>query len=149
MSIEKSAGAVIFRKEDKKMFYLLLHYPALSHRAKKSYWDFPKGHIEKNESLKDTVIREVEEETGLKDIKFINGFKETIRYFFRFQGNNILKFVTFYLAETETKEIRISSEHTGYQWLPYNKAIDQLTFEKAKEILKRANDFLERKIYAF
>ena len=49
----------------------------------KGHWDFPKGHIEKGEKIKDTIRREVEEETGLKDIKFIEGFKEWIKYFFK------------------------------------------------------------------
>ena len=142
MPVEKSAGAVIFRREKGEIFYLLLHYPAFSHRAEESYWDFPKGHIEKGENLEETVRREVKEETGLEGIRFIKGFKETIRYFFRFEGKNILKFVTFFLAETETKEIKISFEHSGYQWLAYEKALEQLKFKNAKEILKKADKFL-------
>jgi len=142
MPIEKSAGAIIFRYENNKIYYLLLHYPGLTHRAEKDYWDLPKGHIEKGETIAETIRREVEEETGLTDIQFVEGFKETIKYFFRFGGKNILKFVTFYLAETKTKEIKISSEHLGYQWLPYEEAMKQLTFKNAKEILKKANIYL-------
>ena len=142
MPIEKSAGAIIFRYENNKIYYLLLHYPGLTHRAEKDYWDLPKGHIEKGETIAETIRREVEEETGLTDIQFVEGFKETIKYFFRFGGKNILKFVTFYLAETKTKEIKISSEHLGYQWLPYEEAMKQLTFKNAQEILKKANIYL-------
>lgn len=141
MPIEKSAGVVIFRREDDKIFYLLLHYPS-SAKSKKDYWDFPKGHIEKGEKEIETVKREVGEETGLKDLKFIEGFKEWIKYFFKFKGKNVLKFVTFYLAETKTKEIEISFEHIGYKWLQYEEALEQLTFDNAKEILKKANDYL-------
>jgi len=143
MPVEKSAGAVIFRKESDKPFFLLLHYPS-SAKAPKDYWDFPKGHIEKGENEIETARREVEEETGLKDIEFIEGFKETIKYFFKFEGKNILKFVTFYLAETKTKNVRVSFEHLGYEWLPYEKALKKLTYKNAKEILKKANDYLSR-----
>jgi bis(5'-nucleosidyl)-tetraphosphatase len=146
MPVEKSAGAVIFRKENHKIYYLLLNYPAISHRAEKDYWDFPKGHIEKGENLEDTVKREVFEETGLKDLKILPGFKETIKYFFRFQGKNVLKFVTFLLAETTEKEVQISSEHRGYEWLTFEKALKRLTFENAKEILKKAHQFVEKEI---
>jgi len=142
MPIEKSAGAVVFRKENNKIYYLLLHYPGTSHRAEKDYWDFPKGHIEKGEKIEDTVKREVFEETGLKDIKILPGFKETIKYFFRFEGKNILKFVTFFVAETKEKDVKISFEHIGYDWLPFEEGIERLTFNNAKEILKKANDFL-------
>jgi len=158
MPIEKSAGAVIFRKEpfdtglrlssaecpqgkEGKIYYLLLNYPSGAKSAK-DYWDFPKGHLEKGEKEMDTAKREVEEETGLKDIKFVEGFKGWIKYFFKFEGKNIFKIVTFFLAETETQEVKISFEHKGFEWLEYEKATDRLSFKNAKEILKKANDFL-------
>jgi len=165
MPVEKSAGAIIFtqhhssekpliqeqgtkngagfRKDDSKIYYLLLHYPSNT-KSPKEYWDLPKGHIEKGEKLEDTVKREVEEETGLKDIEFIEGFKETIKYFFKWENKNILKFVTFYLAETKTRDVKISEEHIDYEWLPYEKALGKLTFKNAKEILKKANNFLSK-----
>jgi len=141
MPLEKSAGAIIFRRENKKIKYLLLHYPS-STKAAGEYWDLPKGHIKKGEKEIETVRREVEEETGLKDIEFLEGFKEWIKYFFKFKEKNILKFVTFYLAETKEEDIKISFEHLGFEWLSYEKAIKKLTFKNAKEMLKKANDFL-------
>ncbi len=144
MPVEKSAGAIIFRRENNTIKYLLLHYPSSS-KSKKEYWDLPKGHIEKGEGLEDTVRREVEEETGLKDIRIVDGFKETIKYFFRAEGKNIFKIVVFYLAETKNEEIKISYEHIGYKWLPYEGAFIQLTHKNAKEILKKANDFISEK----
>jgi len=145
MPVERSAGAVIFKRKNEKIFYLLLHYPGASHRSKKDYWDFPKGHIEKGEKEIETVKREVFEETGLKNIKILDGFKETIKYFFKWEGKTILKFVTFYLAETKEKEVKISFEHTGYEWLPFEKAVERLSFKNAKEILKKAHQFLKQK----
>ncbi|KPJ73232.1 hypothetical protein AMJ48_02085 [Parcubacteria bacterium DG_74_1] len=142
MPVEKSAGAIIFRKESEKPLFLLLHYPSGS-RARKEYWDLAKGHIEKGEKSEDTVRREVEEETGLQDIKFLKEFQETIKYFFKWGDENILKFVTFYLVETKTKEIKISGEHIGYKWLPYSEALRQLTFKNAKKVLKKANEYLK------
>jgi len=145
MPIEKSVGAVIFRKEGNKTCYLLLHYPSTKRGAKKDYWDLPKGHPEKGESEIETVKREVEEETGPKDIEIFTEFKETIKYFFKWQGKNIMKFVTFYLIETKEKEVKISGEHIGFKWLPYEETLEQLTFKNAKEILKKANNFLLKK----
>lgn len=145
MPVEKSAGAIILREEGDKTLFLLLHYPATSHRAGKEYWDLPKGHIEKGEKIEDTVKREVKEETGLNDIKIVRGFKETIKYFFRWEGKNILKFVTFFLTETKTKEVKISDEHVGFIWLSYEEALEKLTFKNAKDVLKKANDYLFEK----
>jgi len=163
MSVEKSAGAVIFtqhhfsrkpsgrenhiksgagfRREKGKIYYLILNYSAIG-KIEKTYWGLPKGRIEKGEKTEETAKREIEEETGIKDIKFIEGFKETERYFFKFKEENIIKFVTFYLVETKTKNVKLSEEHVGYQWLPYQEAFKRITFKNAKEILKKANQFL-------
>lgn len=135
MPLHKSAGAVIFRREGNEIHYLLLHYEL-------GHWDFPKGTIEKGETLEETALREIKEETGLQDIKFIEGFKEWIKYFFKQKGKNVSKIVTYFLAETDRKEVKISFEHTGYSWLPFEEAVEQLTFKNSKEILKKANEFL-------
>ncbi len=144
MPIEKSAGAIIFRKEEGNIYYLLLHYPSGS-RAAKAYWDFPKGHMEKGEEEIETASREVEEEAGLKKLEFISGFKEQIEYFFKSKGETVFKTVVFFLAETKTKEIKISFEHIGYQWLSYQEAQEQLIFDNAKTILKKANDLISER----
>jgi len=143
MPSEKSAGAIVFRKENNQDYYLLLHYPS-SARAGKNYWDFPKGHMEKGEEELDTMKREVEEETGITGLKLVEGFREVIDYFFRFKEETIFKTVVFYLAETGTKEVKISDEHLGFEWLPYKEAFAKLKFKNAKNLLKKAGDYLKK-----
>ena len=142
MKKERSAGAIIFRLENGVPLYLLLHYP--SARPKKEYWDLPKGHMEKGEQEKDTVIREVQEETGLKDIELFDGFREEIRYWFQSKGQKTSKTVAFYLGQTKQKNVTISSEHLGFLWLLYEEAREKLTYENAKQVLKEAHDFLRK-----
>lgn len=137
MPLEVSAGAVVFREADDKIEYLLLHYES-------GHWDFPKGNVEKGEAERETVAREVEEETGLLAIEFVEGFKEEIRYFYKREGKTIAKRVVFYLSEAKEGEVKLSYEHIGYDWLPYNEALDKLTYKNAKDVLRKANDFLSR-----
>ena len=65
---EKSCGAVIFIKKEEQPKYLLLNYAA-------GHWDFVKGNVEVNETEKDTVLRELKEETAIVDAHFLDGFK--------------------------------------------------------------------------
>jgi bis(5'-nucleosidyl)-tetraphosphatase len=135
MKQEKSAGAVVFRKS-KEILYLLLQYEA-------KHWDFPKGNVESGEKEPQTVKREIKEETAIKDVQIINGFKENIRYFYKLKNELVSKTVVFYLAKTETEDVKLSFEHIGFEWLPYEKAMEKLTFKNAREILKKADDFLK------
>lgn len=116
--------------------YLLLRYGA-------GHWDFVKGNVELNESEKDTVIRELQEETGIVDAQFIDGFREKIEYFYRRQGTTVHKEVIFFLIETQTDQVRLSFEHVGYSWLKYNDALNKLTFRNAKDVLQKAHKLLK------
>lgn len=138
MKIERSAGAIIFRKEKGKKFYLILEYGA-------GHFDFPKGHIERREKTIETIKREAFEETGIKNLNFIDGYKETIKYFYKKGSERVLKFVVFLLAETKTKNIRLSFEHKNYFWLSYGRAYKKLTFKSAKNLLEKAEKFLLEK----
>lgn len=132
---EKSAGAVIFRKSGGKRLYLLLHYAA-------GHWDFVKGHIEKNESEKETAVREAKEEAGIADLAFISGFFEKVSYFYTREGRTIRKEAVFFLAETKTEPIVLSFEHTGFKWLAYEEAQKTITYENARNVLSKADAFL-------
>ncbi len=140
MRLEKSAGAVIFRREGEKIKYLILHYES-------GHWDFPRGHIEDGEKERETARREIEEETGIKKLDFISGFRVSIKWFFKKQIGkrfyNIHKTAILFLAETKTRRIKISAEHLGYKWLVFEKAAKQLTFDNAKKILEKAHNFYQ------
>jgi 8-oxo-dGTP pyrophosphatase MutT (NUDIX family) len=146
MPREKSAGAIIFFMEDSAPHYLLLHYPGINRKG--GHWEFAKGHIEEGEDYEKTVKREVAEETGLEDIKIIPGFKEHIKYFFRETRQKqknpawIFKLVTFFIAEAKTKDIKLSQEHIGYVWLPYEEALKKITYKNSKILFKKAHEFL-------
>jgi 8-oxo-dGTP pyrophosphatase MutT (NUDIX family) len=109
------------------------------------HWDFVKGNVEPNETEKQTVTREMQEETGITQAEFIDGFRESISYFYRRQGLTINKEVVFYLIESQTDEVTISFEHIGFIWLDYPHAMEKLTFKNAKETLQKAHDFLSKK----
>ncbi|MHA2393436.1 MAG: bis(5'-nucleosyl)-tetraphosphatase [Promethearchaeota archaeon] len=127
---EFSVAAIVYHKNE----YLLLKY-GLGH------WEFVKGHKEENESDEQTILRELEEETGINDALFIEGFKENYDYYFSFKGQRIHKSVNCYLIKSNSKEVKISYEHEEYAWLPLHKALKRVTYDNAKRLLEKANSF--------
>ncbi|MCX8197320.1 MAG: NUDIX domain-containing protein [Candidatus Micrarchaeota archaeon] len=136
--MEKSCGAVVFFEEEGRRLYLVLHY-------EEGHWDLPKGHTEEGESELETAKREIEEETGLQNLEFYEGFRKTISYFYVRKGEKIPKEVVFFLAKASQKEITLSDEHKGYAWLPFNLAKRKLTYENTRQLLEAAEAFLKAK----
>jgi 8-oxo-dGTP pyrophosphatase MutT (NUDIX family) len=134
---ERSAGMVIFRKDEDNLHYLLLRYGW-------GHWGFPKGIIEEGETEKEAAIRETKEETGLSVFELIQDFKERIEYYFRKSGRTVHKEVVYFLAETPQTAITLSLEHSGHQWLSLNQAMTRLSFENDRRVLKKANRMLNQ-----
>ena len=134
MREQKSVGIVLFRNASNKNEFLLLNYP-------QGHWDFVKGKMERDETPHETARREAGEETGITDINFIDGFEESVKYEFRFNSDLIQKKVVFFLAKTNTSKISLSHEHRDFVWLEYEDAMKKVTFDNAKKILAKANNF--------
>ena len=105
-------------------------------------WDFPKGGVEKGESELQTVKREVEEETGLNDIEVIHGFRKVIEYFYRRERKNVHKQVVYLLARTRHERVKISFEHQGFGWFPFQEAIKRASYDNSKATLTEAEEFI-------
>ena len=75
MEREKCFGMVIVRREGKGLRYLLLHKGG-------GYWGFPKGRPQPGEDQLTTAKRELAEETGITDVKMIDGFCHGYNYDF-------------------------------------------------------------------
>jgi len=79
-----------------------------------------------------------------RDIKRIKRIRLTkvIEYFYYRNGQKVYKTVVFYLAKTNTKEVRLSYEHKGYAWLSYEEAIKRVTYKSSKKVLEKAHRYL-------
>lgn len=143
MKFEKSAGAVVFREKGRRE-YLLLAHKSISKEGK-VIWDFPKGLIAEGETERKTAEREVSEETGLSEFSLIEGFRETIKIFYKYQGDFINKTVIYFLASTTSDDAHISAEHTDLAWQGAEEAKKRLTFKNSRDLLQKAEDFLNGK----
>jgi bis(5'-nucleosidyl)-tetraphosphatase len=134
MLTEHSAGAIIFHREAGGPVFLILHY-------EEGHWGASKGHVEKGESLEQTALREIREETGLTALKMMPGFKTENHYFYQKDGQLSSKTVTFFLAESASRDVTLSFEHIGYAWLPFAEALAKVTFKSEKATWQEAYNF--------
>lgn len=132
-----SAGVVVVRREGDAWRCLLL-------RAFQ-YWDSPKGQVEAGEEPLQAAIREVLEETGIRDLHFLVGhdYVETGPYA---RG----KVARYYLAETRTRHVVLGvspelgrPEHQEYRWVSFRRA-RQLASPRVRRVLEWAEERLRR-----
>lgn len=138
MKQEFSAGLVVFTIVNQIRKYLLLYYQA-------GHWDFPKGHIENNESKVNAAQRELMEETGLT-VQIIPSFESSFSYYFHDPTTNELcyKTVYFFIGKAITTTVTLSLEHVDFVWLPYKEALEKLTFKNAKALLEKVENVLKK-----
>jgi 8-oxo-dGTP pyrophosphatase MutT (NUDIX family) len=135
---ERSAGVLLYRvdRSSAQPHFLLLDYG--------KYWDYAKGHVEKGEDDLAAATRELGEETGITDAQFDADFRHEMTYFFRDRKKGLIKkTVIFFLARTKATEAKISHEHVGAEFLPYQEALERVTYKNAKEALRAAKAFLD------
>ena len=129
---EKSAGAVIYRKERSGVLYLLI-----KPNAEQPY-GFPKGKTEEGEDDIMTAKREVFEETGLTVGTFHDDFSHEIHYVYGLTcGSTVKKSVVYFLAEVKDNKIKLSDEHICYIWVNYAKAKELLKYANLRRILEK------------
>ena len=115
---------------------LLLQYP-------QGHWGFPKGHFEDDDgAYQKTALRELEEETGISEVRMVEDWRIRTEYTFTRKGRPVLKEVFWFIGETDQYEINLSHEHRNYMWLDWDAAETQLTFEPSKEVLRAARNQL-------
>ena len=132
-SMETSCGVVLVNYGT----VLLLQYP-------QGHWDLPKGHVESDDSdRQSTMLRELEEETGIADVALLDGFEERTEYSFRHKGKRKEKQVYWYIAETDVIEVQLSHEHRGYLWLDWDQALETITHDETRTVVRAAQRFVE------
>ncbi len=131
---EKSCGAVLYTQSGGIRKFILITNIS-------GHIGFPKGHIERGENEKMTALREIYEETGVKT-QLIDGFRESYSYLI---NGYIHKRAVYYLAHFEEKDVKMDiREISEYRVLPFDEAFNTLGFKHDRDILTKANEFVDR-----
>jgi 8-oxo-dGTP pyrophosphatase MutT (NUDIX family) len=134
-----SAGGVVLWKHDNDIFVCIVK------RRNKGVWILPRGRIEKNEHMEETVIREIKEETGIEAtiIKKIG----IISYSFYSSKDKVTynKVVHFYLLRLDKQENFVPNQEIEEKlWVPLNKAKEILSYEAEKNIIDKVIEFIHK-----
>ena len=115
--MRQSIEAWIYHPEDGEILLLKVE------DEKVSFWQPITGGIESGESPEEACLREIKEETGLilacSNLTGLGNFTVKI-------DENLTIHKTLFLVLTEQKEIQISDEHVGAQWVALDKVSSQL-----------------------
>jgi len=130
--VVESAGGVVIRVLEGVPHVLVIRDP-----YKK--WGLPKGHTEVGETLPETALREVTEETGLSELE-LGPELVTIDWTFRANGERIHKFATFFLMFSEHGDpVPERSEGiTETKWVRLDSAHRRISYRNASEVVKVA-----------
>jgi bis(5'-nucleosidyl)-tetraphosphatase len=134
-----SSGGVVYRWENSVPLFLLLG------SNKRGVRCLPKGLIEENEDEVTTAMREVREETGVSRVK-LRGKVGQIKYQFGYRLKTFDKTVHFFLFETDQADAKVGTEHDFMEWMPYEQAIQSLSYPNEKEMLTKAWGMIQAKL---
>lgn len=125
---ELAAGAVVVRRGR----LLVLH------EQEEDRWCLPKGHVEANESLEETALREVREETGLADVRLEGEVGEvSYRFFSPTRGVNVHKTSVYFHASSAEGEVHPEPIFDRFEWCPFEQALTLLRYDTDRAIVQR------------
>lgn len=128
---EPTSGGIIFRlSKDKKDIEILLIQDS------KERWTIPKGHIEPGETAKITAKREIEEETGLKNVQVLTWLGK-IHFKYRRLDKLVLMTTQVYLVEAlDAHETPMKEKWMkGIKWFSFNDALQAIEYEDIEKLM--------------
>jgi bis(5'-nucleosidyl)-tetraphosphatase len=128
----RASGVVVYYLVQDEPHFLLIR----SRRDRS--WGFPKGHLIEGEDLLSGAMRELWEETGIRQVTLVPGFTEHITYRVNRAGRFRQKTVTYFLGRVETPAVQLSEEHSEHRWAVVEDARKTLTFENLRTLVTRA-----------
>lgn len=128
---EPTAGGIVFRPTaDNKDIEILLIQDS------KNRWTIPKGHIEPGETAKQTALREIGEESGLKEVEAISWLGK-IHFKYRRAEKLVLMTTQVYLVQSLDKNERPTKEKwmNGIRWFTFSEALDAIEYADIEKLI--------------
>lgn len=106
------------------------------------YWDIPGGRIQKGSTVEETLVREVEEEIGVKEVSNIKPFSMVLSKIRIPQGDDSVGLIlgTYTCEIHENSEIKLSEEHVEANWFTPLEASKLLEVKYPIEFTEKIKD---------
>ncbi len=129
----------IIRNSKGEVLLLKVNAQKFNQENKLEYWDIPGGRIQVSDTVENTLKREIEEETGVKNISNIIPFSMVISNIrIPMENKSFGLILSAYLCNIDEKEeIKISDEHTEYAWFEPTKASELLKIKYPEEFVRK------------
>lgn len=134
---EPTAGGIVYRyKKNPDNQSLDDNLEILLIQDAKNRWTIPKGHIEEGETAKQTAEREIQEETGLREMK-VYDFLGKIHFQYRRQQSLVLMTTDIFLVEGlgDTNALKPEEWMNDIRWFPFNDAIEKIEYEDISKLM--------------
>ncbi len=137
-----SYGIIPIRKKGETWEVFVIHQ--FSKIGNNSYWIFPKGHPEQNETREESALRELKEETGMQVANLVKDKIFTLSYNFYFDGVKIEKTVQYFVGVITDTEYKLDEEEVKEGgWYSLDEATDRLDYQDTKQMFVEARKFIE------
>jgi len=138
---ETSAGGLVIQVNAGNAEVALI---ARHNRAGRLEWCLPKGHPEDGETLQQTAVREVAEETGIqgRPLRSLG----SVDYWFSAEGRRVHKVVHHFLLEAVGGTISVEGdpdrEAVDAAWVPLDELEERLTFANERRLARDVSQLL-------
>jgi bis(5'-nucleosidyl)-tetraphosphatase len=138
LPIEQCYGVIVVLRKEQDRFLIL------EREETKGDWTFAKGHAEEGETPKETAVRELEEETGIKEIKILDLPLIHEEYEIIRQSEKRSKINDYFIGFVKDEDVKIEKkEIQSYKWATLDEALSVFQHERRKQVIMEAQKYLQ------
>ncbi len=142
--IEQCYGVITVYRAEKEDLFLLVQHEDIGGASIGGTWSFPKGHHEGNETPKETALRELWEETAIREVRLLETSLFYEEYEIKRNNEKRRKVNEYFIGFVNDKTVTIQADELhAYKWATYEEALQTFIYPSRKATLIKAKEYLD------